>query len=346
MKFEELYKSTFDQVVASPETVREVLNMKQKKYKRFRFPAMAAAVLLACALATTAFAYTGFVVYENPGEMMNAFFGGSASDEGSIVVDEYGQAYIYPSFQREELNVEAAEEYVAPFTYEVGQSVSAGVNTLTVEGYTYDANTRCGLLYLRLQMPNGFPEYGMERSGQLIWHGQEQIRTPVGMELFAQEGSVSETEMILAGYFYVPDYYEQEDFPLYLNNGQWENDPHLDIPLENIGQMQCITAGNGGVQIAPFAVVVHGDKLGILNEGMETILSYLAIRYADGSEYVILDDDGALPVMNYARGHMERGKYNDGYVSDRYCATYLLNRIVALDDVTEIIVDGVTYSID
>ena len=54
-------------------------------------PALAAAALLICALATTAFAYTGFVVYENPKEMMEAFFGGGNSDEGAIVVDEYGQ---------------------------------------------------------------------------------------------------------------------------------------------------------------------------------------------------------------------------------------------------------------
>ena len=346
MKFEELYKSTFDQVVTSPDTVREVLNMKSNHKKRIRIPALAAAVLLICILATTAFAYTGFVVYENPKEMMNAFFGGGNSDEGGIVVDETGQTLVYPSFQREELNEEAAEEYVAPFTYAVGQSVTAGENKLTVDGYAYDANTQCGLIYMSLEMPGGFPAYVIEKSGQLIWQGAEQVYTTFGIELFAQEESVTETEMILAGYFYVPDYYEESGFCLYLNNGKWKNDPHLDIPLEDTGELQCITAGNGGIQIAPFAMVVHGDKLDILTESKETNLSYLAVRYADGSEYVILDENGEVYVMNYARGHMERGDRNDGYVSDRYCATFLLNRVVALDEVTQVIVDGVTYSVD
>lgn len=344
MKFEELYKSAFDQVVASPETVREVLNMKNKSKNRISIPALVAAVLLICALATTAFAYTGFVVYENPKEMLEAFFGGGNSDEGAVVVDENGQTSINPAFQREELNESAAEEYVAPFTYEVGQSVVSGENTLTVDGYAYDANTQCGLIYMRLEMPGGFPEYKVANNGMLVWQGPEQVYTPFGIEIFAED--VEDTRMTLAGYFYVPDYYEKSEFPLYLNNGKNRNDPHLDIPLENIGDLQCISAGNGGVQIAPFAMVVHGDKLGILTAGDETNTSYMAIRYADGSEYVILDESGEIPVMNYIYGSMERGARNDGYVSDRYCTTYILDRVVDLDQVREVIVDGKTYSID
>lgn len=345
MKFEDLYKSTFDHVVASPETVREVLNMKTTPKKKLRFTPLAAAVLLICALTTTAFAYTGYVVYDNPKEMMDAFFGGGNSDEGAIVVDENGQTLVYPSFQREELDEEAAEEYVAPFTYEVGQSVTAGQNKLTVDGYAYDANTQCGLIYMSLEMPGGFPEYKVASNGMLVWQGQEQVRTPFGIEIFAED--VEDTRMTLAGYFYVPDYYEESEFSLYLSNGQWKNDPHLDIPLENVGGLQCITAGNSGIQIAPFAMVVHGDKLGILKENTkETNLSYLAVRYTDGSEYVILDESGEVPVMNYANDCMETGDRSDGYVTDRYCVTYLLNRIVALDEVTEVIVDGVTYTVD
>ena len=269
----------------------------------------------------------------------------SSTGHAMIQVDENGQTLVYPSFQREELDEEAAEEYVAPFTYEVGQSVTAGQNKLTVDGYAYDANTQCGLIYMSLEMPGGFPEYKVASNGMLVWQGQEQVRTPFGIEIFAED--VEDTRMTLAGYFYVPDYYEESEFSLYLSNGQWKNDPHLDIPLENIGGLQCITAGNSGIQIAPFAMVVHGDKLGILKENTkETNLSYLAVRYTDGSEYVILDESGEVPVMNYANDCMETGDRSDGYVTDRYCVTYLLNRIVALDEVTEVIVDGVTYTVD
>ena len=342
MKFEDLYISTFDHVVASPETVREVLNMKDKN--RIRFPALVAAVLLICALATTAFAYTGFVVYENPKQMIDAFFCGSGSDEGAIVVDENGQTLVYPSFQREGMNESAAEEYVAPFTYEVGQSVTAGENKLTVDGYAYDANTQCGLIYMCLEMPGGFPEYKVAKSGQLIWQGQEQVRASFDVTVFLND--VEDTKMTLAGYFCVPDYYEDSEFSLYLNNGQNRNDPKLNMPLENVGDMQCISAGNGGIQLAPFAMVVHGDMLDILTESKETNPFYLAVSYADGSEYIICDETGEIPLMNYIHGYMERGDMNDGYVSDRYCATYILDRVVNLEQITEIVVDGVPYQVD
>lgn len=347
MKFEDLYKSTFDQVVASPDAVREVLNLKNKEKKKVRVMPLVAAVLLICALATTAFAYTGFVVYENPKEMLDTFFGkgNNESDQGGIVVDEYGQSIINPAFQREEMDEEAMQEYVAPYTYEVGQSVSAGDNTLTVDGYVYDANTQCGVLYISLEMKQGVPEYRLASSGELM-EGLSIVRMPFGINLFVDEDQSSDTKVVMAGYFYVPDYYEESSAPLYLSAGKWKNDPHLDIPLENTGELQSVTAGNGGIQVSPFGVVVHGDKLGILSDTKETNLSYLAVRYADGSEHVILDESGEVPVANYARAHMERGDRNDGYVTDRYCATYLLNRIVALDDVTEVVVDGVTYSVD
>ena len=344
MKFEDLYKSTFDHVVASPETVREVLNMKQKKNRKIRFPALAAAVLLICTLATTAFAYTGFLVYENPRDMMEAFFGGNSSAEGAVIVDEYGQTLVEPSFQREELNESAAAEYVEPFTYEVGQSISVEKNVLTVDGYAYDSNTQCGLVYMSLEMPGGFPEYKVANNGMLVWQGPELVRTPFGIKVFVE--SAEDTQMKLAGYFYVPDYYAEKEFPLYLYNGQNRKDPHLNIPLENVGNLQSVAAGNSGVQIAPFAVVVNGDKLGILTDTKETNLSYLAVRYDDGSVYVVLDESGDIPVMNYIYGSMERGDKSDGYVSDRYCTTYILDRVLDIKRVVEVVVDDTIYQVD
>ena len=65
--FEKQYKETFSQVVASDRLMQEVLNLKNKRHKKIRMMTLLAAVMLIFALATTAFAYTGFVVYDNPG---------------------------------------------------------------------------------------------------------------------------------------------------------------------------------------------------------------------------------------------------------------------------------------
>ena len=65
--FENRYREMFSQITAPANTVQEVLNMKLKKRGKTRVMTLIAAALLICALATTAFAYTSLVVYENPG---------------------------------------------------------------------------------------------------------------------------------------------------------------------------------------------------------------------------------------------------------------------------------------
>ena len=100
--FEKQYKETFSQVVASDSLMQEVLNLKNKRHKKIRMMTLLAAVMLIFALATTAFAYAGFVVYDNPGQMLEAFFGKGKE------TPNHSDTYIS---QREELNEEAAEEY-------------------------------------------------------------------------------------------------------------------------------------------------------------------------------------------------------------------------------------------
>lgn len=345
--FEKQYKETFSQVVASDRLMQEVLNLKNKKRNKLRGMTLVAAVLLVCALATTAFAYTGFVVYENPGQMLEALFGSGSEQEhkGKIYVDDVGQTLIDPHFQREELDVEAAEEYVAPHIFEVGQSITHNGNTLTVDAASYDPTTQCGLIYVHLENPNGVPEYYLQTNGQLTWNGPSVIRSKVAdITFFLDEVNSTDTKLTLAGYFHVSDYHLGTGKELTATIYMGEHSSNgISIPLAGVASMEHITLGNGGIQLSPIGLVVHGDKLGLLSGGWETLVDYVCIRYTDSSEYLVKDDTGAVPTINCARGYMEPG---DGYETNRKCVTYLLNRIVPLSDVTEVIVDGVSYSVD
>lgn len=358
--FEQHYRDTFEQIVASPDTVREVLNLKNKRKTKRAVPILVAAVLIVCALATSAFAYAGFVVYENPGQMLNALFGSGheQNHEGKLYVDEQGQDLVDPAYQREELNEEAAEEYVAPHIFEVGQSVSFGGNTLTVDAASYDPNTQCGLVYVHLENPDGVPDYYLQTNGQLTWNGPDVIRSKVAdITYFVDEAQSSETSLALAGYFYVTDYYtaykNETVARVYMGDLDGEASQVITIDLEGVTPMEHITLGGGGIQLSPIGLVIHGDKLNLLSDSQETLVDYVCIRYADGSEYLVTDDTGEIPVVNYARASMERGSFNDygydcvgGYETNRNCVTYLLNRIVSLDEVTEVIVDGISYTVD
>ena len=342
---EDLYKETFQQIAAPSGTVQEVLNLKHKHTKRIRLSTLAAALLLIGALATTAFAYTGFVVYENPGQMLDALFGAGTEQNhtGQIYVDDYGQTLVDPAFQREELDQNTAEQYVAPHVFRVEQSISNGGNTLTVDAVSYDPHTQCGVLYLHLENPDGVPEYYQQTNGELTWNGPDLIRAMdgLGITCFLDESQSSDTTLVLAGYFYKGDWMKQDIVTLYLGDNKANT---VTIPLDEFSGMEHITLGSGGIQLSPIGLVIHGDRLGILGDGSrETLTDYVCIRYGDGSEYLVKDDTSSIPTINYARGYIEPG---DGYETQRNCATYLLNRIVPVDEVTEVIIDGVSYPVD
>ena len=339
--FEKQYKETFSQVVASDSLMQEVLNLKNKRNKKIRVTTLLAAVILMFALATTAFAYAGFVVYENPGQMLEALFGnsGNPSNEGKIYVDDVGQAHYEPSFEKEELNEQAAQEYVAPYIFEVGQSISYNGNTLTVDAASYDPYTQCGIVYLHLENPNGVPPYNTGLDGS-FWHlDASTIRSNIiGTYFFVDEEKTTDTYLTLAGYFNKGDYMNEAVLKLHLEDDTQE----IVIPLEATETMEHITLGNGGIQLSPIGLVIHGEKLNLLS-GTETIVHYAKICYADGSEYLVLGDTSDIMVMNHAAAMKEPG---DGYTTNRKCVTYLLNRVVPVKEVTAVIVDGVSYSVD
>lgn len=358
--FENRYREMFSQITAPANTVQEVLNMKIKKRGKTRAMTLIAAALLICALATTAFAYTSLVVYENPRQMLHALFGAGSEQEheGKIYVDDVGQTLVDPNFQREELDEEAAEEYVAPHIFQVAQSITYKGNTLTVDAVSYDSTTQCGMIYVHLENPEGVPEYYLQTNGQLTWNGPDVIRSRViDVIYFLDESQSSETRLALAGYFYVSDYYTQTKTDaapfLYMGDMDGESSDVITLSFEGMTPMEYITLGNGAIQLSPIGLVIHGDKLDILNNAGETLVDYVCIRYSDGSEYLVEDDTGSVPTVNFARSFGERGAFNDygydfagDYESSRSCVTYLLNRVVSLKDVVEIIIDGVSYKVD
>ena len=292
--FENQYKETFSQVVASDRLMQEVLNLKNKRHKKIRVMTLLAAVLLVCALATSVFAYTGYVVYENPQQMLEAFFGKGKE------TPNHSDTYIS---QREELNEEAAEEYVAPYIFEVGQSITHNGNTLTVDAATYDPYTQCGVVYMRLENPNGVPSYTVGMDGQYVPDGPFIIRSNIlGEYFFVDQERTTDTSLVLACYLNKGDYIKDAILKLHLE----EDTQEITIPLEATETMEHITLGNGGIQLSPIGLVIHGDKLGLMR-GTETHVDYACIRYADGSEYLVEDDTGDVPVVNYAGAMLEPG---------------------------------------
>ena len=346
---EKEYRETFSQVKASQDLTRRVLNMKYEQ-KVIRFTRAVRLVfigtLLISMLALTAFAYTGFVVYENPRKMLDAFFGENGYDHieaETITYDkgDYGQAqWQVPAQDREPVNETLAQELIAPYISTVGQTISYDDYTMTIEAYSFETETNTALLYYTIENPNGVTGYALQTNGELWWPGGELVYCNQSMKSYIIQDETTDYKLSLAGYVSILESGRGEN--IYLNfypNLDWnelgnriELVSGISLPVQSDTEgMDTVRLAEGNIVISPMSIVIYGKDLGLMNAGDETRVHSLVIRYNDGTEYLILDE----AVMNYAYGTMVQEP--DGYV------TYCLNRIVDLGNVASVVVDGTEY---
>ena len=142
----------------------------RKRYKSFGVYLLAA-ILIVFMMATTVFAYVGFTQYENPIEMLKTFYGNEeleSIDGGEVYIDDPYKPYtvVQPTIERVPLDEELAMEVTPPIAA-VGQSVSWGDYTLTIQAHQHDKNLGAGTIYYTVENPNGVEGYGTQFDGEL-----------------------------------------------------------------------------------------------------------------------------------------------------------------------------------
>ena len=304
------------------------------------------AALLSSMLALTAVAYTGFVRYENPGEMLDAFFGENGYDyvEAETITYDKGDAGVAqwqaPAQDREPVDETLAQELIAPHISAVGQSICYGDYTMTIDAYSFETETNTALVYYTIENPNGVKGYALQPNGELWWPGGELVYCNQSMKSYIIPDKITQNQITLAGYISILQSGRGED--IYLNfysNLDWnefgkrvESAAGISLPVQNDTEgMDTIKLADGNIVISPMSIVIYGKDLGLMNAADETRVQTLVIRYSDGTEYVVFADG----IMNYAYGTMVQEP--DGYV------TYCLNRIVDLNNVATVVVDGTEY---
>ena len=158
---------------------KKIVDLRPKSKRAFRNILIAA--IAVSMLVLTACAVAGFLLYENPEEMIAAIFGdntGFDHSDGRIRPDPYGGPegiLVEPTYDRVPVDGEVAGEDVVPYVDVVGQSVSFNGYTLTVDAFAYDSATRCGFLTYLLENPNGLPEYKLQSTGEIWYEGMPDI---------------------------------------------------------------------------------------------------------------------------------------------------------------------------
>lgn len=299
------------------------------------------AAVLMTVLATTVFAYVGFVVYENPRAMLEAFFGEQPAPHGEGCLCAECTATV-PTYQRENLNVEAAMEEVAPYISEIGDSVTdeqMGFR-LTVEAYTYDSATGCGLVYYTLERfgeKAEYPiDYRLQDDGE-IWDISPSANHPY-KEYLIQEGSTA-TSLKIACYFIRgeggDDYFRIGFNGLIRKDTDEEVEDYLILPFESSG-MKSLSLEDGKIILSPIGIVIKGELPCVQAEGSsEPKINRLVIRYQDGTEYLIENEDEKNVTYNFGYSLME--------LQGEVKLTYALNRVVDVDNVKSVVVNGTEF---
>ena len=134
------------------------------------------AAVIVSMLAVTAYAVAGFLIFDSPENMISTIFGdktGFDHSDGSIRPDPNGPPtgiIVEPTFDRVPADEEVVASEAAPLVEAVGQSISWGGYTLTVDANLYDSVTKCGMVTYLLENPDGLPEYKLQYDGE-IWSG-------------------------------------------------------------------------------------------------------------------------------------------------------------------------------
>lgn len=145
----------------------------QVRTRRFFRSILVAAVMVSL-LAVTAYAVTGFLIFDSPEEMISAIFGDNTGfDHGARgeILDEEGSVLASrPGFERIPVDETVVAEDVAPYVSPIGQSVTGSGYTLTVDAFMYDAATKCGFVTYMLKNPDGIP-YKLQYNGEIWYKG-------------------------------------------------------------------------------------------------------------------------------------------------------------------------------
>lgn len=328
------FKNTFDQVQAPEALLTEVLNMttQQKPHRPKHITrTLLIAAVLTCALTITAFAAEALTrkLTGDTLSIADSFFGSSgdyANGGGIVEYDDEGKlALNIPAWSRETLDMEAAERLIAPYLYTLEE------NTFTVDGFTYtihailyDSSTETAMIRWSVENPNGLGKYGIGRNGEFsIQEGSDMFAVAGGRDYI---DTVHSTDTKL----YISSYAVDWNDDLTCEFGRWYDwdkgtekawfdTVKLLIPRDDCGGMPTVTGKN--VTVSPVAVRFDKTQVDDLRE--------CRIVYTDGSTYTLFSDEQFVMNTTYGLGDTEDNT-----------ATYTFNRIVDVEKVSAIVVNG------
>ena len=379
------------EMFVSSDDKQEDRNMKGKPTRIIRNLLIAA--VMVNMLAVTAYAVTGFLIFESPEEMISFVFGNKTGFDkaaaGEILDSDGNVVNVQHGFDRVEADETIVAEDVAPHVDPVGQSITWEGYTLTIDANLYDSVTQCGLVTYILEsnepleyslqsdgtvwFPSGelvgFSQYGysyiiqdqstdtkltanyyyqlrnLESSDLVITLSErvgrsqeeedrmiEELKQRLRQEISEEEALAYRKNSVGGDWPWFEENYTREENidaayrdMAYLRLEEAENCPDQIIIPETVQEeMSSITLGDGAVTLSPIAVTIQEDQIENLGH---SFMGLMKVKFDDGTEYTVQD--------GYISNYVFNVSDDDG--SNH---TYMFNRIIDVDSVISVIVDG------
>ena len=375
-----------------------------------------AAALILSTISITAYATVGYLIFDDPQQMISALFGDKTGYDHKGVThwtepEKPWAIHDNPAYDRVPVDESLAATEVAPHVDAVGQSLSWGGYILTVDANLYDPATKCGVVTYTLENPAGLAPYTVGEEGRLYFNGELLDTNQYGYSYLIPD-KTTDTKLTAAYYYqinnprkdfltlslteYAADSLEEQDAKLdeivgkiearirqekseeevmdYMEHqycgGDWpwfqanytreelvekgykslvENTEEyitlyqqyasslvcpdkITLTKDTQQQMQHISAAGGNIVVSPIAIYIDefAESPAELRAGFDQVV----LEFAQGEPYVVQDD--AVPLDNSMFA----------VISKQKDLTLMFNRLVDIQSVTKVILDGVEFPVD
>lgn len=326
--------------------------------RRVRTVLLAAAVLAALCVGAAA----GYHVVRgertaDQGQALQSLFGeqGRPSTQAETRYDADGRMTLnLPNQERVPLDGEQALGQVGDYLPETGYIWQVGDYTLTVESYLLDEHTGTVRISYRLERPGGVEGIQVAPEDGEVWYDGSGVAIqfctctegewrPAGWRMYAdQSRSTAESLCLTAaladgGGWHAEDGLRIKFLDLRRNaEGLGHRDKSLVALLElpGVESLPAVTACDPETREACVRVSPIGIRLeaGDIDE-----VRYIALEYSDGTRYVVSDDGKNLQNTEYALALGSRPEM------ELICC---FNRLVDLEQVSAVVIDGQVYPIE
>lgn len=320
--------------------------MQNKHTKRYGKRGVRTALILAAAVcvlsvAALAVAHSGFFasvfgdgIPASEAQDVNVY-----GEDGNVIKTEH-----YPAFDRAPVDEAEADSLVGDYVSAIGQSVTLNSYTVTVRDCIVDENG-IGAVTVDAENADGVKQAEDGDYPFLSFYftqGEGDAALFADDRSYIDEAASTETMLRYVCYF-ILDGAAKEDVTLHVSawdgvtmdtetvDGETHEFPRYEeatitLPAaETVPASGHFTDGEVSASLSPVGLVLRGWD----NESGETVEQTIVLRYADGSEYTVKDED----LVSFAVAFMR----DDG-------TCFALNRLVDVENVTEIFVSGCRYS--